>query len=95
MAFDFDEVKGFADAFLAAPPNVRKERKESFDEVLAALHAEFPAMYDSDLAAMAYFIARLMTAFLTEPLAEAADTLQNTVTGYLLAAAELTVGPLS
>jgi hypothetical protein len=91
---DMDDLKNVADIFHQASPETQAHMRPAIDDTHEVLKTEFPAMFESDRAAVAFFIARLLEAFKSEPLCEAFEVLNHTTNSYLLAAAELTLGPL-
>jgi hypothetical protein len=86
---DLDRVRKVADVYERLEPESKTETAEQSLKVRKFLADSFPALSESDHAAIAWFIAQLLYGVRSVDLEHASDTLSNSAAAYSVATAQL------
>jgi hypothetical protein len=86
---DFERLGNALETFYAADELVHERFFRAADEVCVQLQASLPALCEADQAAVAYYIAQLVTALRDLPMRSVSDVISDTAIGYTLTSAKL------
>lgn len=89
MALDLDRLTRAVDIFRDSGPEARVHYVEAMRQVVTQLQGALPALCESDLAAVSYYIAQAFASARHLSLREASDALADTAMGYSMGAAQL------
>lgn len=87
MAVDLDHLRETADSFRSMPPESKAIYTGVLDVTFGRLKKELPALNVTDLGAVAWYIASMVSAIRMQPVCHIGDTLRDTSFAYLLGAA--------
>jgi hypothetical protein len=89
LALDLERLKASVDGFYAADPDIQETYGAAIEQATSQLRESLPALCESDLAAVSFYIASLLAAARNVPLSAASEVLTDTAIGYSLGAATL------
>ena len=89
MALDLDGIQNAVNHLNAQPEDLRLRSLTAAEIAVEALKEHLPALCDMDLAAVAYYVAGLLTGLREMSLREVSATVDTTAVGYSIGTALL------
>jgi hypothetical protein len=89
LALNLERLRNSVEIYNTTTPELKKRYAECVAQATTQLQEQLPALSETDLAAVAYYIGGLLSSMRDIRLTRASDIIADTAIGYSLGAAKL------